>query len=86
LSAARGQAFVGRRAELDLFRTALSEELPPFAVLHVHGPGGVGKSALLARLCDEARRADRRTVLLDGRGVTPSPTGLTAAISASRRV
>lgn len=74
---------MGRRAELDLFRTALSEDLPPFAVLHVHGPGGVGKSAMLARLSDEACQAGRRTVLLDGRGVTPSPAGLTAAISAA---
>lgn len=42
--AARGRPlFVGRVAEFDLLRTALESDEPPFAVLHVFGPGGIGK-------------------------------------------
>ena len=47
LAAARRARFVGRLAELELFRAALLEQEPPFAVLHLFGPGGVGKTALL---------------------------------------
>ncbi len=38
---------MGRTAELELFRGAL-EDPEAFSVLFVHGPGGVGKTALLA--------------------------------------
>src|SRR3712207_8931679 len=48
VAAVRHQRFVGRTAELDLFRTVLLADQSPFAVLHIHGPGGVGKTALLA--------------------------------------
>ena len=45
--AARCRWFVGREAERELFRAALRAEDLPVCVLHVHGPGGVGKTALL---------------------------------------
>jgi hypothetical protein len=47
LSSARQRRFVGRSAELELFRAALSRDAPDFAVLHIHGPGGMGKTTLL---------------------------------------
>ena len=47
LAAARRARFVGRLAEQELFRAALLEPEPPFAVLHLYGPAGVGKTALL---------------------------------------
>jgi hypothetical protein len=47
LAVARRRRFVGRAAELALFNSALAEAEPPFALLHVHGPGGVGKTLLL---------------------------------------
>ena len=73
LRGARGRWFVGRAAELELFRCALEAEEPPFSVLFVHGPGGVGKTALLqafwrrwrrTRGCEpvRARPAGRRAV------------------------
>ena len=43
----RRQRFVGRAAEIELFRACLDAESPAFAVLFVHGPGGIGKSSLL---------------------------------------
>lgn len=82
LDAARSRAFVGRRAELDLFRTAVTAEVPAFAVLHLHGPGGVGKTALLRRFGQAAREEGLAPVLLDGREVDPSPSGFVAALGA----
>lgn len=76
LRAARRRGFVGRMSELELFRSALDEDPPPFAVLYVHGPPGVGKSALLRRFQQEARDAGREPVVLDGRPIDPSPGGL----------
>lgn len=82
LRAVRRRSFVGREAQLELFRSALAADVPPFAVLHVHGPGGIGKSALLRRLDQEARATDRATVLLDGRQLDPSPDGFRQALGA----
>lgn len=83
LDAARDRSFVGRRAELELFRAALAADQPDFAVLHIHGPGGVGKTALLQRFAGDARTQGRRTVLLDGREVEPSPSGFLAALGSA---
>jgi hypothetical protein len=47
LGALRDRYFVGRAAELDLFKAALASDERPFAVLYVFGPGGVGKTVLL---------------------------------------
>jgi hypothetical protein len=55
LEAARTGAFVGRRAERELFASALGEDPGAWSVLWLHGPGGVGKSTLLARLAADAR-------------------------------
>lgn len=74
---------MGRQIELDLFRAALSADVPPFAVLHLHGPGGVGKTALLHRFADAVRTAGRVPVLMDGRSVDPSPRGFEAALARS---
>ena len=47
VAAERRRRFVGRTSELTLFAAALATDRPAFAVLHVNGVGGVGKSALL---------------------------------------
>ncbi|GAB7041008.1 MULTISPECIES: AAA family ATPase [Catenuloplanes] len=66
LRAARQQSFVGRRAELTGFRDALAAAPGAYAVLYLHGAGGVGKSTLLRRFADEARDAGRAVVEIDG--------------------
>jgi hypothetical protein len=71
LRAARHRTFVGRSAELDLFRSAL-DGTDSFAVLFLAGAGGVGKSALLRRFAEEAGAAGRTVVEIDGH--TDSPT------------
>jgi hypothetical protein len=80
LAAARRGRFIGREAELEEFRSALVAAEPPFAVLYVYGPGGVGKTTLMreyARLADESGRP---VMSVDGRDVEPSPPGLLLAL------
>jgi hypothetical protein len=81
LRRARRRRFVGRAAERELFRTALTGDDPPFAVLFVHGPGGVGKTALLGAFADDAVQAGVEVVRLDLRAVEPSPAGVEAALA-----
>jgi DNA-binding SARP family transcriptional activator len=75
LASARRRSFVGRNDELSIFSAALAEAEPPFAVLHIYGPGGVGKSTLLSeykRICAEASVP---ALLIDGRNIQPTPDG-----------
>jgi predicted ATPase len=57
LAKRRRRLFVGRSAELELVRTALDSAEPPFSVLYVYGPGGIGKSSLLDRFAELAGTA-----------------------------
>jgi AAA ATPase domain len=80
LAAARRRRFVGREAELALFAAALADPEPPFALLYVHGPGGVGKTLLLSEFARLADDAGVPAVRLDGRDLDPSPPGFLAAL------
>ncbi len=80
MAAARRGRFVGRQAELDLFRSALLAAESPFVVLHIYGPGGVGKTTLLREYARVAAENGRSTVLLDGRDLDPSPPGFLLAL------
>ncbi|MDN5794932.1 MAG: hypothetical protein L0H79_04195 [Intrasporangium sp.] len=55
-AARRRRLFTGRSSHLELFRGALADDLAPFAVLQVYGPGGVGKTALLDAYADLAEQ------------------------------
>ncbi|MGC4813619.1 ATP-binding protein [Micromonospora sp. DT228] len=72
LEAARERAFVGREQERAAFHDALSGG-SAVAVLWVHGPGGIGKSTLTRLWVQEALRAGRAVVEVDGRFVGRSP-------------
>lgn len=80
LAAARRGRFVGREAELELVRSALLAAEPPFVVLHLHGPGGVGKTTLLREYARLAAETGRPHVRLDGRNIDPSPPGFLLAL------
>jgi hypothetical protein len=80
LTAARTRAFVGRTAEVELVRSALVADLPPFSVLWLHGPGGVGKTTLLRRLIEEAEALGAPARLVDCRTVEATPRGFTEAL------
>ena len=80
LRGARRAGFVGREAELELFRGAIEAPEPPFSVLWIHAPGGVGKTSLLSALAEAAEARGRAPVRLDLRTVEPSPPAFLAEL------
>ncbi|PEN14329.1 AAA family ATPase [Longibacter salinarum] len=80
LRAAHQNRFVGREGELDAFEHAIDADVPPFAVLYIHGPGGVGKTALTQEM--QFRCADRSVSVcaVDARNVEPTPQAAEKAI------
>lgn len=70
---------MGRAGELDLFRAAL--EGAPWRVLFVYGPGGVGKTALLAAFAEAAETPGVAVWKVDLRGVELSPPGFVEALA-----
>lgn len=81
LAATQHKYFVGRTSELELFRSVLDAPEPPFAVLHLYGPGGIGKTILLHQYRHLAQQAGILTVYIDGRSVDPSPPGFLHALT-----
>jgi hypothetical protein len=78
----RRRRFVGRSAEIELFRAALDDAIdPPFSVLHVHGPGGVGKTSLLQALGEIAAGAGATVARVDGRDLDSSPVSVLEALA-----
>jgi hypothetical protein len=80
IAASRHRDFVGREAELALFRHAMLASEPPFSVLHVHGPGGIGKTALLREFARFGEQAGRTCAWIDGRDLDPSPPAFMRAL------
>jgi len=80
LASRRRRRFVGRAAEMELFRTALESAEPPFSVLHIHGPAGIGKTRLLDIFAGLAADAGASIVRVDGRDLVPSPPGVLEAL------
>ncbi|MGY1669146.1 AAA family ATPase [Geodermatophilus sp. SYSU D00710] len=81
LATRRRHRFVGRRAELELVRSALEVAQQPFSVLHVHGPGGIGKTSLLETVAEVAAEAGCTVVRIDGRSVGPSASAVSDALA-----
>jgi hypothetical protein len=50
-------------------------------VMWIHGPGGIGKSALLDQFADDARAAGRTVIRVDGRDVGSAEEAFAAAVS-----
>ncbi len=84
LASVRRSRFVGREAEIELFRAAVLDEEPAFVVLQITGPGGVGKTALLHELAGVAGDAGRAVVCIDGRNIESSAAGFLVALSESQ--
>ena len=73
LMEARHNRFVGRNGELSVFESALRAEILPFYILHIFGPGGVGKTTLLQEFALLSERYGARPLYLDARHIDLSP-------------
>lgn len=80
LRVARHALFVGRDRERARFEEALGADRLPFHVLYLHGPGGVGKTALLREFQHLARQAGIPAAYLDARNLDASPEAVREAI------
>ncbi|MFD9701169.1 ATP-binding protein [Lentzea sp. NPDC059081] len=67
LARARTRALVGREPERAVLDRVLSGAADAPVVVHLHGPGGIGKSSLLLHAAERAAFAGRRVVHVDGR-------------------
>jgi hypothetical protein len=76
----RRARFVGRTAELTLFDQLIASPRPGFSVLWLHGPGGVGKTALSDVFAERARGAGRPVIQVDARDIELTRDGLVAAL------
>lgn len=79
LTSARRKRFVGRQAELELFRTFLAPDAP-YPILYIYGPGGVGKSTFVRECIAHAETEGITTFLMDGRDIDPSPIAFLGAL------
>ncbi|MFD9959679.1 AAA family ATPase [Amycolatopsis sp. NPDC058986] len=73
--------FIGRDEYRQVFGSALRGGPDAPQVLFVHGPGGIGKSALLRQLADDADERGRTVVWVDGEYVLTSTSALTEAVA-----
>jgi hypothetical protein len=80
LASRRRRRFVGRTSEVELFRVALESTEPPFLVLGIHGPPGIGKTRLLDVYAELATEAGATVVRLDGRDLVPTPPAVLQAL------
>ncbi len=66
-------------------RGAWTADDPPACVVHVCGPGGIGKSTLLREAARRARTVGRSVISVDGRELGPAPGMLEAALREAAR-
>ena len=72
--------FVGREAQRDLFERVLQEAEASFSLLHVYGPGGIGKTSLLYAFQRICRDHAVPFVYLDARTVQADPVAFRSAL------
>lgn len=81
LKLARQRLFVGRQAEKKLFELALTASEPPFYVLYLFGPAGVGKTSLLREFITVTEQHQIKAIYLDAHHIDPSPIGFMTALA-----
>ncbi|HSR85614.1 MAG TPA: ATP-binding protein [Streptosporangiaceae bacterium] len=72
--------FTGRADEVAFLDRCLDADDPPASVVHICGPGGVGKSTLLREIARHARDRGVCVVAVDGRELGPAPGAIEAAL------
>jgi hypothetical protein len=77
--------FTGRGAEIAFLDECLDSDDPPASVVHICGPGGIGKSTLLRQAARHARDRGISVVTIDGRELGPTPGTLELALRAASK-
>ena len=75
--------YVGRDDELAQIAGALRAEALPFHIVHVYGPGGIGKTSLLDEVARLAAGAGVPAGRVDGRDLEATPGAFEAAADAA---
>ena len=83
LKQARHNNFVGRSPECNLFEDALAGDSSACGVLHIFGPGGIGKTTLLQEFAALCQTHGAAAICIDGREIEPSPEVFEGALSQS---
>lgn len=81
LRSARQFSIVGREAEKQLFRATLTASEPPFYLLYIFGPGGVGKTTLLHELRSIAAELQIPRIYIDSRNLEATPSSFNHAVA-----
>jgi energy-coupling factor transporter ATP-binding protein EcfA2 len=80
LIAERNRRFVGRVRELELFQNAIASPQLPFHILHVFGPGGVGKTTLIRQFDCILEQFKIQKIYVEGRNIEPAPESFISAL------
>ncbi len=81
LKTERRRQFVGRVYERSLFRSALVAIELPFSLLHIFGPGGIGKTTLLREFVEICEQLQITATYIDARSLEPTPESFLSAVS-----
>lgn len=82
INSERRRTFVGRAAQIELFRTALTGgSASPFHLFYIHGPAGAGKSTLLAELAAVCVEHGCVPLRLDGAHLSPVVDSFLASLA-----
>jgi hypothetical protein len=81
LSLERQRRFVGRYTELELFQRVSTAPTLPYHVLHIYGPGGIGKTTLLREFQHLGEQKGIATCYLDARTIEPVSDAVLRALS-----
>ncbi len=73
LKLARHHHFVGRKEELKKFVEAITKPKLPFHILHIFGPGGIGKTTLLREFILICQQSQIQSFYLDTRNLEATP-------------
>ncbi|MCV3215014.1 hypothetical protein OGM63_16080 [Plectonema radiosum NIES-515] len=86
LSAERQRRFVGRHFELQLFQQAIASPQLPFHILHVFGPGGVGKTSILNQFAQRCQQINVPHYYVEARNLEPVPESFLSALRSLTRL
>lgn len=81
---ARQPPFFGRDHEIATMRSMLEQTEGPCSILWLHGPAGVGKTALAGHFMGELITDGDKCLVVDGRTIEPTMQGFVRAVGGPR--